>query len=113
MKLNVALRPGANDADFDKAWSRVESFLEAGRPEFVIFQCGADSLAGDPITHLEYTEESHAKAAARLRDIADRHCQGRIVATGGGGYNRDNLARAWTRVVESLCGLTRAGSRAD
>ncbi len=27
---------------------------------------------------------------------------GRVLAMGGGGYNRQNLARAWTRVVESL-----------
>ena len=65
-------------------------------------QCGADSLAGDPITHLEFSENAHGQAASDLRALAERHCQGRLVATGGGGYNRDNLARAWTRVVESL-----------
>ena len=27
---------------------------------------------------------------------------GRVLAMGGGGYNRANLARAWTRVVEEL-----------
>jgi acetoin utilization protein AcuC len=34
--------------------------------------------------------------------IADEHCAGRIIGTGGGGYNRRNVARAWTRVVESF-----------
>ena len=28
--------------------------------------------------------------------------RGRVLAMGGGGYNRRNLARAWTRVVEAL-----------
>jgi acetoin utilization protein AcuC len=30
------------------------------------------------------------------------HCGGRIIGMGGGGYNRRNLARAWTRVVEAF-----------
>ncbi len=101
-KLNIPLKPGAGDRDFDKAWERVEAYLEIQKPEFIIFQCGADSLEGDPITHLCFTEEAHAKAATRLCALADKYSEGRIVATGGGGYNRENLARAWTRVVQSF-----------
>ncbi len=101
-KLNIPMAPGAGDAEFRKAWARVEVFLDAAAPEFILFQCGADSLEGDPITHLCYTEEAHAHAATALCRIADKHCQGRLVGTGGGGYNRRNLARAWTRVVQSF-----------
>ena len=101
-KLNIPMAPGAGDADFAAAWTRVENFIDHARPEFIIFQCGADSLEGDPIAHLRYSEQSHAYAASALCRLADKHCQGRIVGTGGGGYNRHNLARAWTRVVQSL-----------
>jgi acetoin utilization protein AcuC len=101
-KLNITMQPGAGDDAFDRAWSRVESYIDNARPEFILFQCGADSLAGDPITHLRYTEQAHANAAAALCRLADKHCDGKIVGTGGGGYNRDNLARAWTRVVQSF-----------
>ncbi|MDJ0813901.1 MAG: acetoin utilization protein AcuC [Woeseiaceae bacterium] len=101
-KLNIPLPPGAGDAEFAAAWARVEDYLDHARPEFIILQCGADSLAGDPITHLQYTEQAHADAAAALCRLADKHCEGRIVGTGGGGYNRHNLARAWTRVVQSF-----------
>lgn len=101
-KLNIPMQPGATDADFDKAWQRVESYIDNAKPEFIILQAGADSLEGDPITHLCYTEEAHAKAAKSLCELAESHCGGRILGTGGGGYNRDNLARAWTRVVQSF-----------
>jgi acetoin utilization protein AcuC len=101
-KLNLPLPPGAGDAEFLAAWPAIESHLERHAPEFVIFQCGADSLAGDPITHLRFTEEAHAHAARRLLAIADRHAAGRILGLGGGGYNRRNIARAWTRVVEAF-----------
>ena len=101
-KLNIPLQPGATDEQFDAIWPQIEAHLAAAKPQFIIFQCGADSLKGDPITHLCFSEETHAKAARRLCELADRFCDGRIVATGGGGYNRRNLARAWTRVVQAF-----------
>lgn len=101
-KLNIPLLPGAGDAEFHAVWPQVEAYLEAGKPEFILFQCGADSLEGDPITHLRFSEEAHAHAAARLCAIADKLGHGRVVGMGGGGYNRHNLARAWTRVVQAF-----------
>lgn len=101
-KLNVPMPPGADDGDFDTAWSVVDDYLDRAAPEFVLFQCGADSLMNDPITHLCYSEAAHGLAARRLCELADKHCRGRLVATGGGGYNRDNLARAWTSVVRAM-----------
>jgi len=105
-KMNVPLPPEAGDREFGDVWPRVLRYLDDARPEFIIMQCGADSLDGDPITHLRFTENAHAQAAHDLCALADRHCDGRIVGTGGGGYNRRNLARAWTRVVQAFaeCG---------
>jgi acetoin utilization protein AcuC len=101
-KLNVPMLPGSDDAVFAEAWPRVVSHLDKFEPEFIILQCGADSLEGDPITHLKYSAKSHAKAAGELTQLADRLGHGRVLALGGGGYNRTNLAQAWTAVVENL-----------
>jgi acetoin utilization protein AcuC len=103
-KLNVPVPPQARDETFFELWDPVERFLDRARPEFVLLQCGADSLDGDPITHLRYSEAAHAHAAKRLKMLADRHCEGRLLALGGGGYNRSNLARAWTAVIQALLG---------
>jgi acetoin utilization protein AcuC len=101
-KLNVPLPPGAGDEAFLAAWAEVEEFLERFPTEFILFQCGADSVAGDPITHLQFTAAAHAHAARRLCAIADAHGHGRVLGMGGGGYNRQNIARAWTGVVRSF-----------
>jgi acetoin utilization protein AcuC len=101
-KLNIPMVPGADDVEFAAAWQRVEQYLEDSRPEFIIFQCGADALEGDPITHLSYSAAAYGLAAASLCRIADKYAKGRLVATGGGGYNRANLALAWTQVVRSF-----------
>jgi acetoin utilization protein AcuC len=101
-KLNIPMLPGSDDAAFTAAWPRVIAHLEKFNPQFIILQCGADSLEGDPITHLRYTAASHALAARELCQLADRLGHGRVLALGGGGYNRVNLARAWAGVVEGL-----------
>jgi len=101
-KLNVPLLPGAGDAEFHAAWPRVEALLEEYPPEFVIVQCGADGLSGDPITHLQYTTAVHRLVAERLCALTDRHCPGRLLALGGGGYRLENLAAAWTEVVAAF-----------
>ncbi|HEY2036452.1 MAG TPA: hypothetical protein VGG96_05525, partial [Steroidobacteraceae bacterium] len=101
-KLNLPLPPGADDSVFSDEWPRVIAHLERFAPEFIILQCGADSIEGDPLTHLRLTPRSHARAASDLAALAARHCHGRVLALGGGGYDRGNLANAWNAVVESL-----------
>ncbi len=101
-KLNIPMPPNANDKLFFKMWPQVESFLEKHKPEFILFQCGADSIKGDPITDLQYSEKAHAHATKRLCEIAKRHCDGKVLAMGGGGYNHDNIAKTWTAVVNAL-----------
>lgn len=101
-KLNIPLRPRMGDEKFLRVWEDVEAFIDAAAPEFILLQCGADSIAGDPITHLQFTPEAHAHASRRLCALAEKHCGGRILGMGGGGYNRDNLARGWTAVVREL-----------
>ena len=101
-KLNLPLPPGASDRAFDEVWPQVIAHLERFEPQFVLLQCGADSLEGDPITHLRLSAAAHGRAARELCELAERLGHGRLLAMGGGGYNRSNLAQAWGAVVENL-----------
>lgn len=101
-KLNIPLAPGADDQDFYRAWHTVDAYLRAFKPEIILLQAGADSIAGDPITHLKFTPAAHAHAATSLIKIADEFAQGRIIAMGGGGYNRDNIALGWNEVLRAM-----------
>ena len=101
-KKNISLKPGDGDVVFQENWSHIQAFLDDSEPEFFILQCGADSLLGDPITNLALSERSHYLAAQSLTVLAEKHAKGRIIALGGGGYNRDNIGRAWTQVVKAF-----------
>jgi acetoin utilization protein AcuC len=101
-KLNLPLHPGATDRDFNSAFMKIENFISSMKFELIILQCGADGLSGDPLTHLRYTEKSHEYAAEVLHRIAHESSHGRIIGLGGGGYNTQNVAIAWSRVVETF-----------
>ena len=101
-KLNIPLQPGAGDQQFMREWERVVEFLRNSKPEFIVFQCGADSLAGDPLAHLKYSPAAHAHAAKSLCELANELSNGRIMGFGGGGYNRTNLALAWNAVLKEF-----------
>jgi acetoin utilization protein AcuC len=101
-KLNINLPSGAGDREFLDAWPEVVAHLRRFAPQFVLFQCGADGLDGDPLARLRYTPQVHAHAARSLVHLAGEYCAGRIMAFGGGGYDRSNLARAWCAVLREL-----------
>ena len=101
-KLNVPLPAGSGDAQFQQVWPLVLGHIARHDPQFLILQCGADSLGGDPLANLQLTSASHARAAQDLCTLADRLGHGRLLALGGGGYDRGNLARAWTEVVAAM-----------
>jgi acetoin utilization protein AcuC len=101
-KLNIPMQPGSTDRLFMREWERVVEFVRRFKPEFIVFQCGADSLAGDPLAHLQYTPAAHAHAARSLCGLANEFASGRIMGFGGGGYNRTNLALAWNAVLSEF-----------
>jgi len=101
-KLNIPLPPGSGDKEFLEAWPRVVAHLREFKPQFFLFQAGADGLEGDPLAHLRYSAQVHAHAARSLCHLADQFADGRIAAFGGGGYNRDNLSKAWCEVVREF-----------
>jgi len=102
-KLNIPLAPYTTDDIANELWQRAEAFIDKSAPEFILLQCGADSLQGDPITQLNLSSGFHAYVAARLSKLANKHCHGRLLAMGGGGYNLVNIKNAWNDVVEALC----------
>ena len=101
-KLNIPLQPGCTDETAMKFWEAAEHFINKAQPEYILLQCGADSLDNDPITQLSLSASFHQFVANRLSKLAHKHCQGRLLAMGGGGYNLENIKAAWNGVIEGL-----------
>lgn len=95
--VNVPLEAWSGDASW---WPIVEQLVpalaEVFRPTFVVSQHGCDSHALDPLAHLRLTTDSYQRACALIDEVAHRHCEGRWLATGGGGYDVFRVVpRSW------------------
>lgn len=101
-KLNIPLPPNSTDIMAKALWKNAESFIDKFKPEFILLQCGADSLTGDPITQLNLTSDFHVYVTSQLILLANKYCKGRFLAMGGGGYNSGNIKTAWNDVIEEL-----------
>lgn len=101
-KLNIPLPPGADDDIALALWEPAEKFVRLAEPEFIILQCGADSMEGDPITDLKLSASFHRYVAHRLSLMAVELGHGRLLALGGGGYELTNIASGWNAVVEGM-----------
>jgi acetoin utilization protein AcuC len=99
-KVNVPLQPLSGDGSWIPAIEAALPALAAAfRPTFLITQHGCDTHAYDPLAHLRLTTRAYRAATRLLDGLAHEHCEGRWLATGGGGYDAYRVVpRSWSLV---------------
>lgn len=99
--VNVALPSGTADAAWLRAFHAVVPQLaEAFAPDVIVSQHGCDSHRDDPLSGLQLSVDAQRQAALSIKSLADRHCEGRWLATGGGGYHITGVVpRAWSHLI--------------
>jgi acetoin utilization protein AcuC len=104
--VNVALPPGTSDAGWLRAFHAVvPPLVREFAPDVLVTQHGCDSHIEDPLAHLMLTVDGQRAAYLALHDLAHEVCDGRWVATGGGGYAVvDVVPRAWTHLLSIVGG---------
>jgi len=104
--VNVAMPTTADDAMWLRAFDAVvPALLQQFRPEVIVSQHGCDSHFADFLTHLRISVDAQRQTAVALAALADELCEGRWIATGGGGYNcHDVVPRSWTHLVGVVAG---------
>ena len=104
--LNVPLLPFTGDDDY--LWALEEVLTKAAsafRPDLILTQLGADTHHGDPLANLGLTMRAYPRMARLIHQVADDLCEGRWVATGGGGYQAETVVpKVWTIHFAEMCG---------
>jgi acetoin utilization protein AcuC len=97
---NLAVPRAFNDAELDFLLDEVVLPIAARfSPQGVVITCGADALAGDPLSSMALSNVALGSAVERLVAAAPA-----AVVLGGGGYNPWTLARYWTALWARLSG---------
>ena len=102
--LNVPLPGGTGSKGFRDAMERIVlPRVDAFAPQLLIISAGFDAHADDPLAGMELTTEDFGWVTERLCDLADKHCDGRVVSSLEGGYDLPALgasAAAHVKVLE-------------
>jgi acetoin utilization protein AcuC len=99
--VNVPLAPHTPDDVYLYAFREVVlPLLATFAPDYVVAQLGIDTHRQDPLTHMLLTTHGYAQVI----DLIAAHAP-RLIAVGGGGYDRTVVPRAWTlawaRLIEA------------
>jgi acetoin utilization protein AcuC len=98
--VNIPLPPGASDQAFEYALDHVFAPLaEEFRPQIIIRNGGSDPHFADELTDLGLTLEGFTMIGRKVKEVAERVCEGRRVDLLGSGYNQTILPLAWLALV--------------
>jgi acetoin utilization deacetylase AcuC-like enzyme len=101
--LNCPLPDGAGSKAFrDVMTQAVLPRIDAFKPELIVISAGFDAHADDPLAGMNLTEDDFAWITNQLCDVADRHCQGRVVSSLEGGYDLPALGASAAAHVNVL-----------
>ena len=102
--VNLPLDPFIDDDGYLAAFDElVPAAVAAFRPDVLVLQAGADAHWRDPLAQLALTGDGLDAVFARVIALAERWCEGRMVVSGGGGYDAwRTVPRAWARLWARL-----------
>lgn len=90
--VNLPVPPSAGDDSFVQGFREIFPLLvEKFKPDVLVTQLGVDTFATDPITHLNLTTNGFEEM---LSDFDSTNLP--WILLGGGGYELQNVKRAWT-----------------
>ena len=100
---NLPLPPGSSGSEMRALYSaQVFPLIDAFAPELILISAGFDAHADDPLANLNWHEEDFIWLTKALCDLANRHCNGRVVSLLEGGYDLDALAQSAAAHVTAL-----------
>ena len=104
--VNIPLAAGSNGEAFravvNQHWLPA---LETFKPQMLFISAGFDAHRDDDLASLNLVEADYAWVTARVKEIADKYAQGRIVSALEGGYELHALGRSVVAHLKILGGL--------
>jgi acetoin utilization deacetylase AcuC-like enzyme len=101
--VNVGLPQGSGDTEYLAVFDHVlVPAITQFKPDLILISAGFDAFEHDPLAGMRVTFAGFAAMARRLRAVADKVANGRIIAVLEGGYDLDGLAGGMTQVLTAL-----------
>lgn len=103
--LNVPCPAGFRDEDYVHALRQLLVPVAAEfQPNLVFISAGFDAHDADPLANMRLTERGYAAMTRIVKEVAERHADGRVVLLLEGGYDLEAMPRSLRACVDVLAG---------
>jgi acetoin utilization deacetylase AcuC-like enzyme len=104
--VNIPLAAGAGSREFRQAvrdaWLPA---LHEFAPQLILFSAGFDAHSEDDMAMLRFSDADYAWVTAEMKEVAQRHAQGRMVSVLEGGYSLPALGRSVVQHLRVMAGI--------
>ena len=101
--FNIPLVSGTSSVSYQKIFQeKIIEQLEIQQPDFLIISAGFDAHKDDPLANINLTNEDFVILTKKLKIIADKYCNGKILSMLEGGYDISALENAMIGHISEL-----------
>ena len=106
----MPLPPGTGDGGYNAAIERVVvPAVENFKPQIIIIASGLDASMMDPLAMMMVTSEGYREMTDTMVALAERVCDGKLVAIHEGGYSSSYVPFCGAAVIEGLLRIDKVG----
>ncbi len=104
--LNLPVPPGLPAVHYVKELKRGLAMAVANfKPEIIFISAGFDAAYGDPLAGLTLGADDFYALTRHVKEIAEKHCDNRVVSVLEGGYELDMLVDCSLDHIRALAGI--------
>jgi acetoin utilization deacetylase AcuC-like enzyme len=101
--FNAPILAGTDGKDFIKILeNKILNNIDKFKPEIILMSAGFDAHTRDPLAHINLESKDYYDLTIKIIEIANIHCQGRVISFLEGGYDLLALSES---IKEHLLGL--------
>ncbi len=104
--VNIPLPAGTGNNGYLYAFKElIVPIVEEFKPELILISAGQDASKFDPLGRMLVDAEGYKQMATIMKQLAEKHCNGRLVALHEGGYSAAYVPFCTLKIIEGLSGL--------
>lgn len=104
--VNIPLPAGTGNAGYMHALEEiVQPIADQFKPELIIISAGQDAGMFDPLARMMINADGYRQMAKFMLNLAEKHCNGKLVACHEGGYSAAYVPFCSLAIVEEMSGI--------
>lgn len=101
--VNIELPAGTGNDGYHYTFEQViEPIVDQYQPEVIFISAGQDPSRFDPLGRMLVTAEGFYQMASKVKSLAEKHCEGRLIACHEGGYSTAYVPFCTLRILEAF-----------